>query len=71
MSADADCHYGDHTWRGTSQCVRCDARLRCFCGVFVREDRIEAHMGRCPTIARQVQDEYDERTEMLRQEALR
>ena len=45
---DPDCHYGDHTWRGSSQCVRCGARLRCFCGAFVRADNMERHLDtRC------------------------
>ena len=63
---DPDCHYGDHTWRGSSQCIRCDARLRCFCGVFVREGRMERHLERCPVILRQMADECDELNETLR-----
>lgn len=55
-----DCYFGDHAWRGTSQCVRCDARLRCHCGVFVREDNLDAHLERCPVVAAQMQEERDE-----------
>lgn len=41
----ADCHYGDHLWKGTSQCVRCGERLRCYCGAFVREDNLDDHVN--------------------------
>lgn len=47
-----DCHYGDHTWNGTSQCVRCGQRLRCGCGVYVREDNMDGHVQRCPRFER-------------------
>lgn len=47
LGLDPDCHYGDHTWLGGSICVRCDKRLRCMCGQFMREDSIEAHLKVC------------------------
>lgn len=42
-----DCHFGDHLWMGGGVCVRCGLQLRCACGVFVREDGIDAHLERC------------------------
>lgn len=51
---------GDHEWHGSSQCAACGARLRCFCGVFIREDRIDAHMPKCPWILRQQIEEISE-----------
>ncbi len=40
-----NCAYNDHTWAGTSKCIECGTRLRCDCGVYVREDRIDTHMA--------------------------
>lgn len=45
-----DCYFGDHTWRGGSACTRCDARLRCVCGQYVREDN-PAHYDTCKSVA--------------------
>ena len=56
---DADCYFGDHDWRGTSRC-RCGARLRCICGVFIREDNIDEHVKRCPVITSEVEKEHRE-----------
>ncbi len=50
-SMDADCHYGDHHWNGSSICSNCGARLRCICGAYVREDNFEAHESRCRVLA--------------------
>jgi hypothetical protein len=41
-----DCR-GDHLWRGGGVCVLCGARLRCYCGAFVREDNIDKHLKAC------------------------
>ena len=49
--ADADCHYGDHFWDGSSACSNCGARLRCSCGAYVREDNMEAHVAKCRVVA--------------------
>ena len=44
-----DCHYGDHSWMGGGICVRCYERLRCYCGMFIREDGIREHLQTtCP-----------------------
>lgn len=51
---------GDHIWNGSSQCVACGARLRCNCGVYVREDNIEKHFKTCPWLERAIQDERAE-----------
>ncbi len=45
MSTDPDCHYGDHTYLGGGVCVRCGKRLRCYCGAFVTETGIDAHLA--------------------------
>ena len=48
MMLNSYCCMGGHYWNGTSQCVRCGARLRCICGVYVREDNIDEHCAeRC------------------------
>lgn len=54
---DADCHYGDHSWRGGGVCVRCGVQLRCSCGQFVREDGIEQHIEACPYVLAVLEDE--------------
>lgn len=40
-----------HYWNGSSRCSLCDARLRCDCGCYVREDNIDEHMKTCRVIA--------------------
>lgn len=55
----ADCHFGDHEWNGTSQC-RCGARLRCMCGVYIREDNLNDHYKRCPWVERELERERRE-----------
>lgn len=51
LCEDADCHYGDHTYRGGGSCVRCGKRLRCFCGAFVTEAGLDAHLEGCRAAA--------------------
>lgn len=48
---DMNCAMGDHTWRGGSAC-HCGARLRCFCGRFIREADLDRHLrsGECPLL---------------------
>jgi hypothetical protein len=54
----ADCHYGDHEWRGGSVCIRgCGSRLRCICNCFVRADNMGAHVQRCRTVKKE-EDDY-------------
>lgn len=36
---------GDHWWNGSSICSACGARLRCMCGVYVREENFEEHLA--------------------------
>lgn len=48
--ASVECAHGDHLWRGGGVCS-CGARLRCYCGRFVTEDGIEAHLTECPTVS--------------------
>jgi hypothetical protein len=53
---DADCYFGDHDWRGSSQC-RCGARLRCGCGVYVREDNLVEHLAySCRWVTKELAD---------------
>lgn len=66
---DDDCHYGDHSYHGGGICVRCGRQLRCYCGVFIREDGIEAHLATCRTAAAAEQAEYDSLNSYLLSEA--
>ncbi len=66
----ADCHYGDHQWRGGGICIACGTRLRCYCGAFVREDGIEEHLKKCPVTLAAEQAEYDELHSHLLSEAM-
>ncbi len=43
--SDPDCHFGDHLYLGGGTCVRCHKPLRCYCGRFIREDELDAHIG--------------------------
>jgi len=54
-----NCYNNDHDWHGTSMCVHCGARLRCECGVFVREDNLDEHLTpeRCRFIASLPEDD--------------
>jgi hypothetical protein len=56
----ADCHYGDHSYRDGSVCVACGHHLRCYCGRFIREDEIEAHIEMCPSLLRLAETEQFE-----------
>jgi len=58
-----DCHYGDHTWKGTGACVRCGKRLRCYCGIFIREDGIDEHLRTSCRIAFATREEEREQIE--------
>ncbi len=46
MGFHPDCYYGDHTYHGGGQCVRCGLQLRCdYCGQFLSERSLEAHFS--------------------------
>lgn len=55
----ADCHHGDHEWRGGGSCVRCGKQLRCFCGRFVREDALDAHLEACAAVGAAEEEKRD------------
>jgi hypothetical protein len=42
-----NCYYNDHDWHGGGACVHCGERLRCFCGQFVTESSMRAHLESC------------------------
>lgn len=47
---DPDCYMEGHLWRGGGVCVRCGEELRCYCGRFIREDQLDAHVESCPWV---------------------
>jgi hypothetical protein len=66
----ADCHGGDHQWNGTGVCSGCGKRLRCYCGAFVREDRISEHLKKCRLTEAARQEEYEALNNYLLGEAM-
>lgn len=64
-----DCHFGDHSFHGTSQCVHCGYRLRCqACGCYVRADNEEHFNPDSPKLCREVRG-ITEPTKARRKEA--
>lgn len=60
MAVNENCWMGDHDWMGTSRCAHCGSRLRCFCGRFVREDRLAEHVDTCVVVNRLADDVVEE-----------
>ena len=52
MPGSAICMMEGCSWQGGSVCVNCGARLRCWCGRFVRADSFDAHLESCEVVAR-------------------
>lgn len=65
-----ECYYGDHSWRGGGTCVLCGARLRCYCGAFVREDGIDEHLKKCRVVLAATEAEHDALNDHLLGEAM-
>jgi hypothetical protein len=57
IGLDPDCHYGDHDWAGGGVCIRCGKELRCYCGRFIREDQLDAHVEKCPWVLAHADEE--------------
>ncbi len=48
------CALEGHVRNGGSECLRCEEMLRCGCGQYVREDKLEEHLREhCPMIKKQ------------------